>query len=984
MDSAGASKTKRPAKKSKKHRKAEGSASRTTLEPVGGAGVRAASVGTAWLAPPTEDADKRSSSASGSDGATASAGPDAPSIAVSHIAAPNKVTECPKTSAYTSGLPTQGAGRQPASAAFAGRKPGAVDSPGATSAVAAGGQVKDAVQSSGSFQLLATGPGNPEQASTRSVSPFATSLAASAATQLGEGTTSSPPSSVQPGGRQKFSLVSSPEAVGSRRAEIIALLGLNKPSSRMSACPQTGSTSSPTQVVPTSNSALAPRRAATRRKEYPTKMSTHSRNKSVHDSEALGKLHELTLVKRDEATAAPTRRYWMVAVFLFVFILALVAVGLISFLVHRSRAGATPTGGERFCRSSGCLDHADTVGLSDIANGLHKSSPCEDFGRFICSAWVARHERNNVRRRITQTVLADALTDHVFSMADFISQQHALSITKRPERMMNVCFKNRPSDDTKVLDQLSGFMKRSGFGYPAENVSESDYSKPLTALAELAYNWALPLWFYVDLAIPPSVESRTLTLSPAAFGDFYAVIHEAITEYEDVYTWFVNTLVETVYRGSIGASFREFTRGSKLLQKAVFGNLSQVTRFKYHMPALLKIKRVPHFVVNTTVEHWLKALGPLWSVDPPISQEDVVYFPDRRLLTSMDTLFKTYTARDIYLHVHWWFVQILGVLASNVLFGSFRRDPERGEFTQKVICSIQAAVNYNAIFSSEKRARLHPSERADIMRRLGNIHAIAVSKVSSAMGARFAWLLEHMKPVLWLPGPYASEERLLRLYGTETNNATTDEDTFVGRWLSRAASYQRSSNYLDERSADSTVFRTDSSVVSSHHVMTRAISLSLALLRVPFYYPNASSAVFYGGLGFIYATELVRVLNSLSLLLDGGETIEPSPAGLSKAYVWAAYSCSGMNVAEIFPHYMALEIAYDTYRQFRSDAEDVSLWNAQGYTPEQVFFATTCYSMCNVHSGPRACTKNMKHFPEFATAFSCPSSFAKEPCDILD
>ncbi|KAH7959276.1 hypothetical protein HPB49_009905 [Dermacentor silvarum] len=223
------------------------------------------------------------------------------------------------------------------------------------------------------------------------------------------------------------------------------------------------------------------------------------------------------------------------------------------------------------------------------------------------------------------------------------------------------------------------------------------------------------------------------------------------------------------------------------------------------------------------------------------------------------------------------------------------------------------------------------------------------------MGARLAWLLENMKPVFWLTGSYASEEHLLRLYGTEDKNATTGEDTFVDRWLSRAASYQQSSTYLEERSADASVFRTDSYIVTFQHVVSQAISLSIALLKVPFYYPNASSAIFHGGLGFIYATELVRVLNSLSVLLDRGETIKPSSsAGFSRAY-------------------MALELAYATYHQFRNNVEDVSLWNAQGYNPEQVFFATICYTMCDLRDGPHACTQHMMHFPEFATAFSCPS-----------
>ncbi|KAH7959024.1 hypothetical protein HPB49_007358 [Dermacentor silvarum] len=1007
MDSAYASKNKRPAEKPKRHRKADDPASKTTLEPVTGATVGAAAVSTAPTAQPIEEIDKQASCPSGLGVPTASPGLDTPAIALSPTtAAPNEVTHGPKAGAYSSGLPIrEGADRQSASGAFADREPGAVNAAGATSADATGGQVKDAGPSSRAVQHSAAGPENPDPTSPGATSAFATARAAntkwtSAVSLLGEGSTSSAPvrknkcrhiarkHTVPPGRsvHQQSPLGSSPQAVGSPKSEIIALLWLNSPGSLMSTDLLSGTPSTQVRVDPIQSSASAPRRPVTQRKEQFARVSagTQSRVKSVEESEALDKLRELTIVQRDRTVAVPVptkaRLYWTVVPVLSVLFLALAASVLIRFGVRRSRTDATPTG-DRFCRSSGCLDHADTVGLSDISDGLHKSSPCEDFGRFICSVWEARHERNNVRRRITHSVLTDAIMDNIFSIDALIGQQDALSITKRPERMYKACLVNRPSDDSIVLEQLLGFMQSSGFGFPAENVSESDYSMPLKALTELAYNWALPLWFYVDLVLPQSVGSRTLILSPAAFGDLYASIYEAITEYEDVNVWFFDTLVKAVYRGSI----HEFTRGSKILQKAVFRNLSQLTRSMYHVPALLQIKRLPHFVVNTTIADWLEALQPLWNVDPPISQEDVVYFPDRNLLLCMNTLFRTYTARDIYLHVHWWFVQILGVLASNDLFDGLRRDPERGEFAQKALCSVQVAVNYNAIFSSEKRAQLHPSERADIMRRLRNVHAITVSKVSSAMGARLAWLLENMKPVFWLPGSYASEERLLRLYGTEENNATTDEDTFVDRWRSRAASYQQSPTYLDERSADASVFRTDSSIVTSHHVVSQAISLSIALLKVPFYYPNASSAIFYGGLGFIYATELVRALNSISVLLDGGETIKPSQSSdFSRAYVWAPYSCSGMNITDIFPQYMALELAYATYHQFRSDAEDVSLWNAQGYSPEQVFFATICYTMCDLRDGPHACTQHMKHFPEFAKAFSCPSGFAREPCDILD
>ncbi|KAL1468300.1 hypothetical protein MTO96_041578 [Rhipicephalus appendiculatus] len=253
------------------------------------------------------------------------------------------------------------------------------------------------------------------------------------------------------------------------------------------------------------------------------------------------------------------------------------------------------------------------------------------------------------------------------------------------------------------------------------------------------------------------------------------------------------------------------------------------------------------------------------------------------------------------------------------------------------------------------------------------------------MGAGLAMLLEQMKPVTWLPDPYTTEDHLLRLYGNDTKaNATTDEGTFIQRWLSMDTSYQQSTNFLDECVADASLFRPDSVVLTSHHVLSRVVSLSMAMLEAPFYYANATSAIFYGGIGFMYVVELIRVLNSISLLLDGRDTIEPSRGGFSQDYVWAPYTCSGMLVTDIYPQNMALEIAHAAYRQYHSDDEDLPLWNAPGYTPDQVFFANVCrHLLCEKKTGAGICTQHMKHFPEFSTAFSCPQKSALEPGDIF-
>nr|XP_050028793.2 uncharacterized protein LOC126524537 [Dermacentor andersoni] len=770
------------------------------------------------------------------------------------------------------------------------------------------------------------------------------------------------------GAPRKLSLCPSPAPVGSSMADVSALLRLHrKPTATSTPGSQSGQSSVRLEVI------LTPSPPSPERKQREQRLPC----KSSEGATAMEKLRQLSSHRPDRAVNKSRR---LSSILPGVSLLAVAIVALIAYLVMTRHRMDRKTTDQHFCITGGCVDHADIIGLSDDSKGAHKSSPCEDFGHFVCSVWETRHTKNDVNKRIARSVVMDAVMDQIVSLAKFSSQRHALAISQRPADMMDACLTDRPSDDEKALMQLLDFMHNTSFGFPDESIDVSNYSRPLRALTELAYNWALPLWFYVDLVIPrnSTAAHMTISLSHSSLGDLYNSLHEALVTYQEVYLWYVDTLAAAVYRGTIRESFQQFTRGSKLLQTYVFANLSRLSRAKYHYPILLTVKSLPSFVVNTSVEHWLEALSPL---NPPISEQAGVYITDREMLVVMNALFQAYSARDIYLHINWWFVQILGALASNDIFEGFKRDPERGVRLQHIICSVQVAFNYNVILASEQRALQEPSTRANIGAALNNVHSVAVSKVSSAMGARLALLLEEMRPSLWPSERHASEERLLRLYGNATTDST--EQNFVQLWLSRAASYQQSWASLDELSSDASLFRVDSSGVASHHVVLKTVALSLAALRAPFYYPDATSAIVYGGVGFIYATELVNVLNSLSLLLDGRDSIAPSEAGFSQSYLSAPYSCSGMAIQDIFPHYVALELAYATYRQFRSDAEDMPLWNAKEYSPEQVFFATVCYLMCDVDNGADACSAQMRHFPEFATAFSCPPCLVGESCDIL-
>ncbi|KAH6932296.1 hypothetical protein HPB50_004481 [Hyalomma asiaticum] len=393
-----------------------------------------------------------------------------------------------------------------------------------------------------------------------------------------------------------LSLCSSSQLPGSPLAEVSALLRLNTGVASAAASDSpSGQSSVRLQVV------LTPSTTGLQRKQR----KQHVPYRYNEDFIGMQRLYAQSTRRTEDDANKSERLFLLLPV---VSLLVLVFLASIAYLMMNRQQMDEKTTDERFCTSAGCVDHADIIGLSE---DRHQSSPCDEFGRFICSVWERRHQEKVERKHVTRSVMTDAVMDHLVSLEKFSGQQHKLEISQRPARMMNACLLKRPSDDRKALNQLLDFMHRTGFGFPEDEIDKSNYSRPLNMLVDLSYNWALPLWFFVDIVVPrnSTASHMVVTLRHSSLGDFYNTLQEAIEIYEEVYSFYVHTLIEVIYGDTVGPSFKRFIKESKQLQKHVFGNLSWLSR-SYHNPILLTVKRLPHFVVKTsgrTLARWPEA-----------------------------------------------------------------------------------------------------------------------------------------------------------------------------------------------------------------------------------------------------------------------------------------------------------------------------------------------------------------------------------------
>ncbi|KAH9378212.1 hypothetical protein HPB48_014908 [Haemaphysalis longicornis] len=159
------------------------------------------------------------------------------------------------------------------------------------------------------------------------------------------------------------------------------------------------------------------------------------------------------------------------------------------------------------------------------------------------------------------------------------------------------------------------------------------------------------------------------------------------------------------------------------------------------------------------------------------------------------------------------------------------------------------------------------------------------------------------------------------------------------------------------------------------------VRMSLGALAPPLYYARGNAAMLFGGLGYMYAKELVRAIDAAGVnLLPSGALVESSWIGKGAVdeYNKRVFNC--LEAADIFPEVPALEVAYEAYKTTTgSERRPLST----ELTEEQEFFVMLCRIACasssadNIHGGD--CNKAVSNFKPFAEAFRCGEGATMNP-----
>ncbi|XP_064468813.1 endothelin-converting enzyme 1-like [Ornithodoros turicata] len=650
--------------------------------------------------------------------------------------------------------------------------------------------------------------------------------------------------------------------------------------------------------------------------------------------------------------AVSVEQIQILVVFIATAVMATLVVG--SLVIASRRAPARATFND--CNSNDCRFHAKLLGRSR-ESGVPL---CANFYSHVCGNWYP-----------TRYVGRGALDDPYSHDAElsFINLETSKAKQTLPGSMFQKCFHETPLD-REALPLLRSLMVELGlFTYNASTIRD-----PLDILLEMVLKRGMTFWYDIRLLKPKDTPRVILFHHHRLVEDWHQRMElcndeqhfiKVVQQYLSIIGPFLNVSVtglledaKVILRSLLNITWAEPFEG--------ISSLDLIQRWTPHIPGhlwlhLLNAHYAPYHVVRTT---------------------STVLAEDVRLLRVLDNLLHTIPSHRIVSVLAWHFVQEHGWMAApeveQLRFGTDRNR----EWRKKMACLKYTRQVYG-LFTDVNRDRFvyKPNERRKIDYILRSLNRKMVEMVDG-----FRWIddsskeaisakLADMKVELWPADIFFNYTSLQHLY----SNFPMTSDSFLESFLN-ATEIRRS--LVNHVHADDVYNRDITSPFGlfgySHYLNT--VMVSISALNYPLYYPHGTAAMNYGGLGFQYAKEIVKVLDHV---------VWWSKSAASNYKIRTSCTVRGIDGTRVrnrFLLLLALDIAFWT---FGAEIEDAYITSADSrqYGTQETFFMTYCYSMCS--SSRREmdeCNYPLMNSYQFQRAFTCPDNTYMNPeqkCEVF-
>ncbi|XP_077563200.1 membrane metallo-endopeptidase-like 1 isoform X2 [Haemaphysalis longicornis] len=370
------------------------------------------------------------------------------------------------------------------------------------------------------------------------------------------------------------------------------------------------------------------------------------------------------------------------------------------------------------------------------------------------------------------------------------------------------------------------------------------------------------------------------------------------------------------------------------------------------------------------------------TTQPPFEVTDAVYVSNEEILRSINEVFTASfhpPPLDLLYQTTWWFHQQITTFTVNELYSVANKGftASGTMLYSQLLCNIEVALTYPMPLAATDFAGRSSDEKSAITRILSSVQSMAKDKLENQTGLAkglsdsLLSFLKVTRAVIWPSesAPGGMKEAIRRLHG----NTVNDNRGFFGQWHSSREELQRSLTSGDHVLA-AEVYRLDLETLSHYTRPLDVISVGLPALASPFYYPDGTAAMLYGGLGFRYAHRLFLAMYE--------NRAASGDSNVTKSLVEVPSCPRQAHSQSLFPSLPALEVAYSAYTQHMNGTLDARIHGAENVTADQLFFLTVCHTLCAVGLEtriPNACNDAVRNFPPFASAFNCPDKSPMNP-----
>ncbi|XP_049522405.1 neprilysin-1-like [Dermacentor silvarum] len=524
--------------------------------------------------------------------------------------------------------------------------------------------------------------------------------------------------------------------------------------------------------------------------------------------------------------------------------------------------------------------------------------------------------------------------------------------------------------------------------------------------------WQLPLWFNVLVLTKFSGGQRAVVLEDNPKMRDWAAIHKGLDA--------TNSTFEYCSGHYEALSPRDDT---KRLQQDSLSECDEMNRIEKDVYRELLVNREGKpktsamFPLDTIKERtagafspseWLERLNNHASVtgQPRFTAWDRIVLRDTGLLAGIGRLWAIHSQAKVRKALSWLLAQILGPIVDAGLLRYRYGSLAAANVRRAYFCAAEVEDIYRFLVIALAIAVNFPASlRLNI-----NSQLSMVQQTASALVGALPWLdnatkvnarnkLSRARTLLWPANDLLTDEALSIMYSGFRDDMHATGETFAHLWIhSRQALYDMETDqvYQDTAADMAPNMRLP---LAKYDYVRNMVRISVQALSEPMFYAQGTDAMFHGGLGFVYARELVKSLDGEGMSYDADGNVGHDWASdvwrmtMGERMLCLAAHGSGTKREttadddyRLFPDTPALEVAYTALEQSLA-SEPRSTRVLEAYTEQQLFFITLCYLMCGgANPGPTDCNRALRHFPPFAQHFNCaPGSKmrASKQCSLL-